>query len=94
MNQDKDETRVAAGLKATMHNPRTSDEAKESAQERLEEMGADVPSGGTQQTEASKETSDISGNVLRGHKATLSNPRTSERAKEHSEQVLEEHGAL
>lgn len=55
-----------------MHNPRTSDEAKESAQERLEEMGAEVPSGGTQQTEASKETSDISGNVLRGHKATLS----------------------
>lgn len=33
---DKDETRVAAGLKATLKNPRVSDEAKERAAERLE----------------------------------------------------------
>ncbi|KAF5316399.1 hypothetical protein D9619_006894 [Psilocybe cf. subviscida] len=32
----KDETRVAAGLKATLKNPRVSDEAKERAAERLE----------------------------------------------------------
>jgi len=30
---------VAGGLKATLHNDRVSDEAKQSAQERLERMG-------------------------------------------------------
>ncbi|KAI0178678.1 Conidiation protein 6-domain-containing protein [Hypoxylon sp. FL1284] len=29
-------------------------------------------------------------NVYRGHKATISNPNTSEAAKEHSRQVMEE----
>ncbi|TRM70339.1 Conidiation protein 6-domain-containing protein [Schizophyllum amplum] len=41
MSQDKNPQRVAAGLKATIHNPRVSDEAKESAAERLQNMGAD-----------------------------------------------------
>ncbi|KAL1675961.1 Conidiation protein 6-domain-containing protein [Schizophyllum commune] len=34
--------RVAAGLKASIHNPNVSDEAKQSAIERLHDMGADV----------------------------------------------------
>lgn len=65
--QGKDETRVAAGLKATIKNPRTSEEAKDSAQERLQDIQADESSG-AQQGQADK----VSDNVLRGHKATLS----------------------
>jgi hypothetical protein len=34
---------VARGLKAALHNGGVSDEAKESAAERLQEMGVDVP---------------------------------------------------
>jgi Conidiation protein 6 len=37
---DKDPARVAAGLKATLHNQNVSPEAKQHAQERLESMGA------------------------------------------------------
>ena len=36
-----DPTRVQAGLKATINNPRVSDEAKESARERLEGFEGD-----------------------------------------------------
>ena len=38
----KDPNRVAAGLKAAVHNPRVSEEAKESATQRLHKMGEDV----------------------------------------------------
>ena len=37
---DKDPARVAAGLKATLRNQNVSQEAKQYAQERLEDMGA------------------------------------------------------
>lgn len=40
MLDEKDQTRVAAGLKAAVHNPNVSEEAKEAATERLHEMGA------------------------------------------------------
>ena len=35
---DKNPNNVAGGLKATLNNPNTSDEAKESAKERLDNM--------------------------------------------------------
>ena len=38
--EHKDPSRVAAGLKASLHNPHVSDEAKRHAQERLESMGS------------------------------------------------------
>ena len=38
--EHKDPSRVAAGLKASLHNPHVSDEAKRSAQERLKSMGS------------------------------------------------------
>ncbi|KAG6897509.1 hypothetical protein C0992_000939 [Termitomyces sp. T32_za158] len=41
-SQNKDTLRVAAGLKATVHNPKVSDEAKASANERLHQMGTSV----------------------------------------------------
>lgn len=70
------EKRVAAGLKASIHNPNVSEEAKERAQERLETMGTSVettsrapgtsyPVGSTD--EAGHETN----RVLGGYKATL-----------------------
>ncbi|RMZ70801.1 conidiation 6 [Pyrenophora seminiperda CCB06] len=37
-NGDKNPNNVAGGLKATLSNPNVSDEAKESAKERLEDM--------------------------------------------------------
>uniref|UniRef100_A0A0W0G332 Uncharacterized protein n=1 Tax=Moniliophthora roreri TaxID=221103 RepID=A0A0W0G332_MONRR len=69
---------VARGLKAAINNPRVSDEAKESAQERLNDM-----TGTTQEHE---------NRVLGGYKATLSNPSTSESAKDHAREVLDAAG--
>ncbi|KAJ8453581.1 hypothetical protein ONZ45_g19658 [Pleurotus djamor] len=39
---EKNAANVIGGLKAAMHNPNVSDEAKQHAAERLEEMGASV----------------------------------------------------
>jgi hypothetical protein len=39
LSAHKNPERVAAGLKATLHNPNVSEEAKESAARRLKEMG-------------------------------------------------------
>lgn len=42
VEQVKDPSHVAAGLKAAVHNPHVSEGAKESALERLHDMGEDV----------------------------------------------------
>ncbi|KAI0040636.1 hypothetical protein FA95DRAFT_1647893 [Auriscalpium vulgare] len=93
MSEHKDATRVAAGLKAAMHNPNVSAEAKADAEQRLEHMGAiehqaqrgskQAPTGGTHEQR-----------VMGGYKATLSNPNTSEHAKAHAREVLEAAGYL
>lgn len=44
LDNTKNPERVAAGLKATVHNPSVSEEAKIRARERLNEMGVDVES--------------------------------------------------
>jgi hypothetical protein len=59
--EQKNPERVAAGLKATMHNPTVSEEAKSRAQARLKEMGVDAdtkaPSHGkTKESKATDET--------------------------------------
>ncbi|KAJ3842401.1 hypothetical protein F5878DRAFT_607867 [Lentinula raphanica] len=41
-NSGKSSERVAAGLKATLHNPNTGAEAKERALNRLNDMGVQV----------------------------------------------------
>ena len=41
-SEQKNPERVAAGLKATLHNPTVSAEAKSRAQARLKEMGVDA----------------------------------------------------
>lgn len=40
--EQKDPERVAAGLKAAVHNPNVSDEAKSNAKQRLNEITAEV----------------------------------------------------
>ncbi|KAF4612931.1 hypothetical protein D9613_011082 [Agrocybe pediades] len=91
---------VAGGLKATLHNDRVSDEAKQSAQERLDRMGG--PAQGNvldddldddEEFEAPAGTGAKSGGrssqVLGGYKATLKNPRVSDEAKQHAQDVLD-----
>ncbi|KAI0639305.1 hypothetical protein C8Q77DRAFT_1152291 [Trametes polyzona] len=74
---------VARGLKAAISNPNNSEEAKERASERLQQMDA---SGELDSREAHED------NVAIGHKAALANPNISEEAKEQSAQVLENMG--
>ncbi|OBZ66110.1 Conidiation-specific protein 6 [Grifola frondosa] len=79
---EKDPDRVAAGLKATITNPRTSDAAKERAAGKLEHMNpATLPQPGPE-----------SNRVLGGYKATLHNEHASEEAKRHAREVLEAAG--
>ena len=70
------ETRVAAGLKAAIHNPNVSEEAKERAADRLESMG-------TSAEETSRSGPHDPSRVRGGYKATLSSEcRTRTRLKE------------
>ncbi|KAF5312536.1 hypothetical protein D9619_003754 [Psilocybe cf. subviscida] len=51
------EQNVAAGLKASINNPRVSDEAKERAAQHLDEMGVTAESGGSERrTRSSDDT--------------------------------------
>ena len=63
--EDKVPTRVAAGLKAALHNPNVSDEAKERAARRLESMEAESGDSG------SYSRGPNSSRILGGYKATL-----------------------
>ncbi|KIL68382.1 hypothetical protein M378DRAFT_158172 [Amanita muscaria Koide BX008] len=56
MSAGKNPSRIAAGLKAAVHNPRVSEEAKESATERLQQMGAEA--------ETTQETATQTGQLL------------------------------
>ncbi|KAK2460758.1 hypothetical protein APHAL10511_007228 [Amanita phalloides] len=104
--QGKDPARVAAGLKAAVHNPRVSEEAKENASERLHQMHVETAedtsktrrktSKSPSRRERSKSREELiegksESRVMGGYKATLKNPRVSEEAKEHAEEVLEQH---
>ncbi|OSC97076.1 hypothetical protein PYCCODRAFT_1472116 [Trametes coccinea BRFM310] len=88
------ENRVAGGLKATLHNPNVSQEAKDRAAERLEEMSDHVPAASSSASSKSAPNSSDQhkNNVLGGYKATLSNPRTSDEAKKHAREILEADG--
>ncbi|TFY69531.1 hypothetical protein EVG20_g3118 [Dentipellis fragilis] len=78
MSEHKDPTRVAAGLKASIHNPHVSEEAKHSAHERLEKMGTSEPESEVHER-----------HVLGGYKAALHNEHVSEEAKAHAREILE-----
>ncbi|CAE6438298.1 hypothetical protein ACGC1H_007002 [Rhizoctonia solani] len=88
---DAHENHVLGGYKATLSNPNTSDEAKAHAEEVLANAGVEVnnnSSDNTKGTSASTHRDEHENRVLGGHKATLSNPNTSNEAKEHAQEVL------
>ena len=66
---NKNPERVAAGLKAAMHNPNVSGEAKEHAAERLEQMG--MGTGSRHEHTQHYSTGQDANRVLGGYKATL-----------------------
>ena len=74
-HHEKDPEHVAAGLKATLANPRVSAEAKHEAQNRLKEMGYEI-----------KDPE----HVKAGLKAAIHNPKVSPEAKAHAEKELKE----
>ncbi|KAH9912770.1 Conidiation protein 6-domain-containing protein [Epithele typhae] len=87
-----DQTRVAAGLKAAIHNPNVSEEAKERAQERLETMGAAHVHPSSHPVGTVDTTGHEANRVIGGYKAALHNPHTSEEAKRHAKEILEADG--
>ncbi|KDQ57722.1 hypothetical protein JAAARDRAFT_194009 [Jaapia argillacea MUCL 33604] len=103
-----DPTRVAAGLKAAIHNPNVSEEAKERAAERLESMGQETGqtlgshtieglsthrhATDTSGTRVSAGDDETHNRQMGGYKATLKNPNVSEEAKAHAREILKEDG--
>ncbi|KAF7536851.1 hypothetical protein G7Z17_g12972 [Cylindrodendrum hubeiense] len=82
-----DITRVAAGHKANLSNPNTSEESKEHSKTLLEgELNSDAPSDGNVADYPGKHP----GNVAGGLKAAIKNPNVSEEAKESAKERLED----
>lgn len=92
MAAQHDEKRVAAGLKAAIHNPNVSEDARKSARERLDQMGEHDPTGRSHPTGTLDTQGHETNRVLGGYKATLHNPRTSDEAKRHAREILEADG--
>ncbi|KAI0323879.1 hypothetical protein GY45DRAFT_1399019 [Cubamyces sp. BRFM 1775] len=85
---------IAGGFKATLHNPKVTEEAKERAAACLDEMGvdADRPSSSGGHSPSATKTDTLSTQYLNqvagGYKAMISNPCTSEDAKQHAREIL------
>ncbi|TFL06883.1 Conidiation protein 6-domain-containing protein [Pterulicium gracile] len=80
---------VAGGLKATLNNPRVSDEAKNDAKERLDAMKSGAPVDEVQTQTSATDADKNPGNQIGGYKATLSNPNVSKEAKQHAKEMLD-----
>ncbi|RPB01153.1 hypothetical protein L873DRAFT_1677896 [Choiromyces venosus 120613-1] len=90
VTEQKNLGNVIGGHKANIHNPNTSEEAKQHSKEVLEELGAETrsfagSSGGPEVNIEGKNP----GNVAGGYKASLHNPNVSEEAKERAQEKLE-----
>jgi len=80
------------GYKSTISNPRTSEEAKTHAQEKLNQAEEGMP-GDSEPYAPEEEEGGVDNNrVLGGHKATLHNSNTSGEAKQHARDVLKSAG--
>jgi len=97
--EGKNPGNVIGGYKAAAHNPNLSDEAREEAKKKLEEMGVDADEkADTKNHQAAEKAKDIDlsykhkGNVIGGYRATLHNPNSSEETKEHARKMLKEMG--
>ncbi|KAG9826684.1 hypothetical protein KCU98_g15183, partial [Aureobasidium melanogenum] len=84
----KDPMRVAAGLKAALHNPNVSDEAKENVSHHL----ADITSPSQTETTSTSHAGDGKGptRVAAGLKAALHNPNVSDDTKDHLKERLDD----
>jgi len=84
---DKHFGNVVGGYKATLSNPRTSDQARDHAEKKLNDLGVkhDSASRHERSLNMGEENAD---NVIGGHNATISNPHTSTEATQHSKKVL------
>ncbi|KAL4888573.1 Conidiation protein 6-domain-containing protein [Aspergillus ambiguus] len=83
------EERVNAmrGYKATLSNPRTSDEAKEHAQEMLDQLGGEQPREELyEQEDRDKDPTRVMG----GLKAARQNPNVTESGRQRAERKLRE----
>ncbi|KAF9525270.1 hypothetical protein CPB83DRAFT_740691, partial [Crepidotus variabilis] len=81
---NKNPERVAAGLKATIHNDTIPQETKDRAQDRLDQMGVEVNK--TASSQHAKQTN----REIGGYKATLKNPNVSDEAKQNARSILRE----
>ncbi|KAF9485635.1 hypothetical protein BDN70DRAFT_847505 [Pholiota conissans] len=102
---NKNPERVAAGLKATVHNPNATADARSSAAQRLREMNVDPeePLSSRNAKEVSGETGQRTHggakssaevhehHIMGGYKAALKNPNASPEAKQHAEKMLAQH---
>ncbi|KAF8474816.1 Conidiation protein 6-domain-containing protein [Kalaharituber pfeilii] len=79
----KTESNVIGGHKATISNPRTSEEAKAHSRQVLDELH-----GGGETAHSAPQEKDH-GNVKRGLKATISNQSVSDEARERAKERLE-----
>ncbi|OWZ58566.1 conidiation-specific protein 6 [Cryptococcus neoformans c45] len=82
--------RVIGGYKATLNNPRVSDEAKENASNVIDDY---QNRGNEAVDEVSKEESNNdhhSNRVAGGYKAALKNPNVSGEAKQHAKEALDQ----
>ncbi|KAK4460504.1 Conidiation protein 6-domain-containing protein [Cladorrhinum samala] len=92
MSDQKDQGNVIRGHKATLNNPNVSDEAKDHSREVLESLQGpnDNQSSNQRSGGSSGDTGDKdAGNVARGLKASINNPRVSDEAKEEAKKKLE-----
>jgi len=93
--EGKNPGNVIGGYKATLHNENSSEEAKEHARKMLEQLGEDETPKADQEKEFDLHDQlkgKHKGNVIGGYKATLHNDKSTEEAKEHAKEVLEEMG--
>ncbi|KAK6007192.1 hypothetical protein QM012_006200 [Aureobasidium pullulans] len=84
----KDPMRVAAGLKAALHNPNVSDEAKENVSHHLADMTSPSHADATSTPHAGDGKDPV--RVAAGVKAALHNPNVSDDTKEHLKERLDD----
>ncbi|EYE90860.1 Con-6 family protein [Aspergillus ruber CBS 135680] len=80
-----DRVNVMRGYKATLHNPNTSDEAKQNAQSVLDDLGGDQPSEEIHNAQAGNKDPM---RVAAGYKAAQHNPNVTEEGKKRAKEGL------
>ncbi|KAK4114412.1 hypothetical protein N656DRAFT_796877 [Canariomyces notabilis] len=79
---------VIRGHKATISNPRVSDQAKERSRKVLEQYDEPYDESSASHGTTEQNQQKDPGNVARGLKASISNPGVSEEAKEKAKEKL------